>query len=130
MTIASRRAAGALSVTAAAAAALAIAGAAPATADEADASFLNSLRAAGVSTADPATTEALGRSICPQLVKPGSNFAEAVATARNGGVPPFLAGFFAGLAIQHYCPQMINSIGNGSFLDQMASLRGMNIPGL
>lgn len=97
---------------------------------ELDHDFLAALSNAGMGARDTNTTVALGQSICPALVKPGSSFVEAAATARQGGVPPALAGFFAGLAIQHYCPQMISRVADGSFVDQLSMLRGMNIPGL
>ncbi|MCB0929018.1 MAG: DUF732 domain-containing protein [Mycobacterium sp.] len=98
--------------------------AAPAQADGDD-DFISALSNAGMSTSDPGMTAALGESICPALVKPGSSFAEAAATARNGGVPPQLAGFFAGLAIQHYCPQMMTSIGDGTIINQLSGLQGL-----
>jgi hypothetical protein len=91
--------------------------------------FLNQLSNAGISTgaADPT---ALGQSVCPMLVEPGSNFAEAVSKVQNNGVPPAMAGFFAGLAIQAYCPQMMSSIADGTIVNKLGPLSGLGIPGL
>ncbi|BBY98045.1 DUF732 domain-containing protein [Mycolicibacterium fallax] len=131
MPVLRRTAARALTATAALATGITLLTAAPAQADnENDHDFLAALSNAGMGARDTNTTVALGQSICPALVKPGSSFVEAAATARQGGVPPALAGFFAGLAIQHYCPQMISRVADGSFVDQLSMLRGMNIPGL
>lgn len=118
-----------LAAGAALAAGLALLTATPAQADD-NADFLGALGGIGMRSADPGAVAALGQSICPALVKPGSSFVEAVATARNGGVPPALAGFFAGLAIRHYCPQLISRAADGSFIDQFSMLRSMNIPGV
>lgn len=118
-----------LSAAAVLATGLALLTATPAQADD-NSTFIGELNSIGMRPRDPGAVAALGQSICPTLVKPGSSFVEAVAAARNGGVPPALAGFFAGLAIQHYCPQMISRATDGSFVDQIAMLRGMNIPGL
>ena len=71
-----RRTAGALAAVTAAV----LMTAAPAQADGDD-DFISALSNAGMSTSDPGMTAALGESICPALVKPGSSFAEAAATA-------------------------------------------------
>jgi hypothetical protein len=45
-----------------------------------------------------------------------------------------MASFFTGIAIQMYCPQMMSSIGNGTFLNQLGGLNGLSglqgIPGI
>jgi hypothetical protein len=103
--------------------------AAPASADPApDTSFLNALTSAGIGYNDPASTEQLGRSICPMLVEPGKNLASVYSTVSNNGINPQMAAFFTGIAISMYCPSMMSSIGNGTFLNQLNGLNG--IPGL
>ena len=64
------------------------------------------------------------------LVEPGKNFASAVSRVRNNGISPDMAAFFAGIAIQAYCPSMISSIADGSVLDQLNGLNGLALPGL
>ena len=102
---------------------------APAHADETT-DFVNQLADAGIATgaADPV---AVGQSVCPMLVQPGSDFASAVSQVQNNGVPPAMAGFFAGLAIKAYCPQMMNSVADGTILSQLGGLPSLGlIPGL
>jgi hypothetical protein len=109
-------------------AATAVTLAAPASADPiADNSFLNALTNAGIGFNDPAGTEQLGQSICPMLVEPGKNLASVYSTVSKNGINPAMAAFFTGIAIQMYCPSMMSSIGNGTFLNQLS---GLNIPGL
>jgi len=79
-------------------------------------------------------TEALGQSICPMLVEPGKNFASAVSRIRDNGISPDMAAFFAGIAIQAYCPSLIASIADGSVLNQLGTgvppgLNAFQIPG-
>jgi hypothetical protein len=88
-----------------------------------DTAFLNALNRAGVRYDNPVDTVALGKRVCPMLVEPGKDFAKVVATVRNDGVPPDLAAFFAGIAIQMYCPQMVSSVGNGTFLNWLQTTR-------
>ena len=103
--------------------------AAPASADPiADNSFLNALSGAGIGYSDPASTQQLGQSICPMLVEPGKSMASVYSTVSNNGINPDMAAFFTGIAISMYCPQMMTSIGNGTFLNQLGGLQG--IPGL
>jgi len=109
--------------------ATAMALAAPASADPVtDNSFLSALSNAGIGYGDPASTEQLGQSICPMLVEPGKNLASVYSTVSNNGINPGMAAFFTGIAIQMYCPSMMSSIGNGTFLNQLNGLQG--IPGL
>jgi hypothetical protein len=103
--------------------------AAPAHADPTtDTSFLNALTNAGIGFNDPASAEQLGQSICPMLVEPGKNLASVYSTVSHNGVNPDMAAFFTGIAIQMYCPSMMSSIGNGTFLKQLSGLKG--IPGI
>lgn len=108
--------------------------AAPAYADPiADDSFLNALTNAGIGYNDPASTEQLGQSICPMLVEPGKSMASVYSTVSNNGINPDMAAFFTGIAISMYCPSMMTGIGNGTFLNQLSGLNGLNglqIPGL
>lgn len=91
--------------------------------DRIDQAFLDALNRAGVHYQNPVDTVALGKRVCPMLVEPGKDFAKVVATVRDDGVPPNLAAFFAGIAIQMYCPQMVSSIGNGTFLNWLQTTR-------
>jgi len=103
--------------------------AAPAHADPTtDTSFLDALTNAGIGFNDPASAEQLGQSICPMLVEPGKNLASVYSTVSHNGVNPDMAAFFTGIAIQMYCPSMMSSIGNGTFLKQLCGLKG--IPGI
>jgi len=103
--------------------------AAPAHADPTtDTSFLNALTNAGIGFNDPASAEQLGQSICPMLVEPGKNLASVYSIVSHNGVNPDMAAFFTGIAIQMYCPSMMSSIGNGTFLNSLSGLQG--IPGI
>jgi hypothetical protein len=103
--------------------------AAPAHADPlTDNNFLGALSNAGIGYNDPGSTEQLGQSICPMLVEPGKNMASIYSTVSNNGISTEMASFFTGIAISMYCPSMMSSIGNGTFLDSLSGLQG--IPGL
>jgi Protein of unknown function (DUF732) len=96
----------------------------PARADTIDDAFLSALTDAGVGYNDPANTVALGEAVCPMLVEPGKSFASVYSRVANNGIPPEMAAFFTGIAISMYCPQMMSSIGNGTFLNLL------QVPGL
>jgi Protein of unknown function (DUF732) len=97
--------------------------AAPASADPAtDNSFLSALTNAGIGYSDPLSTQALGQSICPMLVEPGKSLASVYSTVTNNGINPDLAAFFTGIAISMYCPQMMQSLGNGTLLNFLRPL--------
>jgi hypothetical protein len=98
--------------------------AAPSHADPIDDSFLAALRDGGVAYNDPANTVALGEAVCPMLVEPGKSVASVYSRVANNGIPPEMAAFFTGIAISMYCPQMMSSIGNGTFLNWL------QVPGL
>ena len=103
--------------------------AAPASADPVtNNNFLSALTDAGIGYGDPTNTEQLGQSICPMLVEPGKNMASIYSTVSNNGINPAMASFFTGIAISMYCPSMMSSIGNGTFLNSLSGLQG--IPGL
>ena len=51
------------------------------------------------------------------LVEPGKSFAQVASTVADNGISPDMAAFFTGIAISMYCPQMMASIGNGTFLN-------------
>jgi uncharacterized protein DUF732 len=108
--------------------AMALCLAAPASAQPVDTTFLNALNDAGIGYGDAASTEKLGQSVCPMLVEPGKNLASVYSTVSNNGINPDMAAFFTGIAISMYCPSMMSSIGNGTFLNSLSGLRG--IPGL
>lgn len=103
--------------------------AAPAHADPlTDNNFLGALTNAGIGYGDAASTEQLGQSICPMLVEPGKNMASIYSTVSDNGISPAMASFFTGIAISMYCPTMMSSIGNGTFLNSLSGLQG--IPGI
>ena len=55
-----------------------------------------------------------GKSLCPQLVKPGASLATTAPQLQgNSGLAPQIAGIVAGLAIQMECPALMASIANG-----------------
>lgn len=123
---------------------VAAATAAPATAhaDAASDSFLSALTNSGVSVADPNMAVTMAQSICPLLSKPGGNFA-SVASQMGGtnGVSPGMANMFTSIAISMYCPSMMASLANGSWIGQgaqmglpgmsgLSGLSGLGIPGI
>jgi hypothetical protein len=95
-----------------------------------DDTFLTALRDAGIGYNDPASTEQLGQSICPMLVEPGKSLASVYSTVSNNGINPDMAAFFTGIAISMYCPSMVSSLGNGTFLNNINGFNGLPIPGL
>ena len=42
--------------------------------------------------------------------------ASVYSTVTNNGINPDMAAFFTGIAISMYCPSMMQSLGNGTFL--------------
>lgn len=98
--------------------------AAPSHADPNDDAFLAALTNGGLNYTNPANTVALGESICPMLVEPGKSLATVYSRVADNGIPPEMAAFFTGIAISMYCPQMMSSIGNGTFLNWL------QVPGL
>lgn len=109
--------------------AMAAAFAAPAQADPTTDAFLSALNNAGIAYGNPGDTAALGRSVCPMLVEPGSSFASTASRITNGnnGISPMMSGLFTSIAIQMYCPAAVDSIANGNWwgLSQMPGLSGL-----
>ena len=67
-------------------------------------------------------TAQLGERVCPMLVEPGKNVASVASTVADNGISPGMASFFTGIAISMYCPQMMGSIGNGTFLNMLGAV--------
>ena len=113
-----------------------IAFAPPASADDNDNSFLAALNRANIPYAEnnPDLTAQLGERVCPMLVEPGKSFAQVATSVADNGINPGLASFFTGIAISMYCPQMMGSIGNGTFLNMLQDNQGLSglagVPGL
>ena len=113
-----------------------VAFAAPAAADDTNDAFLSALNRANIPYADNNAdlTAQLGERVCPMLVEPGKNFAQVATTVADNGINPGLASFFTGIAISMYCPQMMGSIGNGTFLNMLQDNQGLSglvgVPGL
>ena len=96
-----------------------------------DPSFLSALSTAGVGYDDPAATTSLGQSVCPMMVQPGQSFASVASSMGDQGISPGMASFFTGIAIQMYCPQVMTSLGNGSFMSFLQQTPGVpEVPGL
>ena len=92
--------------------------------------FLNAINRANIPYADNNAdlTAQLGERVCPMLVEPGKSFAQVATTVADNGISPGMASFFTGIAISMYCPQMMGSIGNGTFLNTLQGMQGM--PGI
>ena len=89
-------------------AALAASLATPIRADMMGNAFLVALTNAGVSYSQPASTMALGQSVCPMVVQPGGSFDSVVSkVAAGNGMSHDKAGVFALIAIATYCPAVI-----------------------
>ena len=87
--------------------------------------FLSALNRNGIDFAgdNPDLTAQLGERVCPMLVEPGKSFAQVATTVADNGINPGMAAFFTGIAISMYCPQMMGSIGNGTFLNMLHEIR-------
>lgn len=107
----------------------------PAQASPVDTSFLSDLAGAGIPVGDPASTTALGQSVCPMLTEPAGTAASVAAPiAGLGGGPsmsPEMAQLFTEIAVQIYCPQMLSQLASGH-LPELPQIPGMSIgiPGL
>ena len=90
--------------------------------------FISALTRNGIDLADnnPDLTAQLGERVCPMLVEPGKSFAEVATTIADNGISPGVASFFTGIAISMYCPQMMGSIGNGTFLNMLQDNQGLS----
>jgi Protein of unknown function (DUF732) len=74
-----------------------------------DATFLASLRSAGVTYENPAQAIAIGKSVCGQMGK-GKSGPQLVSDLQleNPGLTTDHASVFIALAAKFYCPQQIN----------------------
>ena len=82
--------------------------AAPVHADLMGNAFLRALTNAGVPVAEPDSTMALGRSVCPMLVQPGGSFDSVISAMADGsGMAHDVAGVFTIIAIATYCPAVL-----------------------
>ena len=77
-------------------------------ADAADSGFLNSLKAAGITYANPGQAVAVGRAVCG-LVDRGESGLEVVVELKtdNPGFSTDGAAQFAAIAARAYCPQQL-----------------------
>ncbi|WP_253851555.1 DUF732 domain-containing protein [Mycobacterium sp. 1423905.2] len=84
------------------------AAAAPTHADMMGNAFLTALNNAGIPYSQPASTMALGRSVCPMLVEPNGTFESITARmAEHSGLSRDMAASFTIVAIATYCPSVI-----------------------
>lgn len=82
--------------------------AAPIQADMMGNAFLTALTNAGIAYDQPATTVALGRSVCPMVVAPGGTFESITSRmAEINGMSRDMASTFTIVAIGTYCPAVI-----------------------
>jgi hypothetical protein len=85
--------------------------AAPVRADMMGNAFLLALTNAGVSYSQPASTMALGQSVCPMLVQPGGSFDSVASNMADGnGMSHDAAGVFTIVAIATYCPAVLSAL--------------------
>ena len=85
--------------------------AAPIHADMMGNAFLNALNNAGISYSQPASTMALGRSVCPMVVQQGWTFESITAKmSENSGMSRDVAAAFTIVAIATYCPAVISPL--------------------
>ncbi|OBB79255.1 hypothetical protein A5760_21170 [Mycobacterium colombiense] len=81
---------------------------APIRADMLGNAFLSALTNAGISYTQPATTTAMGQSVCPMLFEPGGSFDDVTSKMAEGnGLSYEMAGKFTIVAIATYCPAVI-----------------------
>ena len=70
--------------------------------------FLAALTNAGVTYSQPASTMALGQSVCPMLVQPGGSFDSVASNMADGnGMSHEAAGVFTIVAIATFCPSVM-----------------------
>lgn len=81
---------------------------APIRADILGNAFLSALTNAGITYTQPASTMALGQSVCPMLFEPGGSFDEVTSkVAEANGMSYEIAGRFTVVAIATYCPAVL-----------------------
>lgn len=89
-------------------AALAATLSAPIRADILGNAFLSALTNAGIAYTQPASTLALGQSVCPMLFQPGGSFYAVTSKMADGnGMSYDTAGKFTIVAIATYCPAVM-----------------------
>jgi hypothetical protein len=82
-----------------------------------------------------------GQSLCPMLVKPGSNLATNASQLQgNSGLTNTIAGAATGMAIQMECPAIMSQLANGNMSSLVSLLQlmgvkstpspGLQLPGL
>jgi Protein of unknown function (DUF732) len=104
--------------------------AAPAEADPVDDNFIDALNHAHVDFGQPGNAIGVGQSICPMLAKPGGSFAAAASSISHQGMSPGMAQMFTTIAIQMYCPTMLDNLAHGN-LSGLPQIPGMpGIPGM
>lgn len=75
--------------------------------------------------------EEFGQSLCPKLVKPGSELATTISQIQgNTGLTPTLTGMVTGLAIQLECPALMTQVANGDLSLSDVKLPGAGLDGL
>jgi hypothetical protein len=84
--------------------------AAPIHADMMGNAFLTALSNAGIPYSQPATTMALGRSVCPMVIQGGSFDAVSARMSENTGMTHDAAAAFTIVAIATYCPAIIEPL--------------------
>jgi hypothetical protein len=85
--------------------------AAPIHADMMGNAFLSALTNAGISYSQPASTTALGQSVCPMLVQPDGSFDKVTSRMADGtGMSYQVAGAFTLVAIATYCPAVMAAL--------------------
>jgi hypothetical protein len=95
----------------------------PAQAEGPEDAFISAVSQAGIGAQDPASTIALGQSICPMLSEPGQTTADVAGkVADTAGIPFSSATMFTGIAISMFCPAAISSIGTGQGLPALPFL--------
>jgi hypothetical protein len=73
--------------------------------------FLNALNNAGIPYSQPATTMAMGRSVCPKALEPGQSFESVVSEiAEVNGLSRERASAFTIVAIATFCPAVISPL--------------------
>ena len=89
-----------------------------------DNSFLAALTNAGIGYNDPASTEHSDSRSARCWSNRASPWPSVYSTVSNNGINPDMAAFFTGIAISMYCPSMMSSIGNGTFLELVLQALG------
>ena len=102
--------------------------AAPAPADDSNDAFLSALNRAGIRLrrSQPRSHRTARRAGVSHAGRTGQVVRPVATTVADNGIYPGLAAFFTGIAISMYCPQMMGSIGNGTFLNMLQDNQGLS----